>query len=235
MHKALMTILPLLLLGLSHSAVGEESTDEFLGRIARAYGGAMTVAQTRAVKVRGTTYSAMRGRSGPIARAYQHPDRLVVEIAYAGQAPERRVIDGEQGWRQGQPVGGPFHGSMVLQAARMALPRILFEHRDVLIDHGRADAPGDEGVRLLEVPLGDGLALHVAVEPGSGYILRSRGVMKMGETSMEFGTGYEDFRMHEGRLVAFREVHFVSGKTTGYTEILDITFPDSLPDSMFAP
>jgi hypothetical protein len=124
---------------------------------------------------------------------------------------------------------------MVLQASRMALPRILFERRDVLIDHRVGKSPDSEPARRFEIPLDDGLVMFVDVDPQTGHILRSRGVMRMGDKAMEFGTAYEDLRMREGRLVAFREIHLVSGKTTGITEISEITFPDSLPDSMFSP
>jgi hypothetical protein len=235
MRSRCLLALLLIVVATVTGAAAEESTDEVLARVARAYGGAMIVAQTRAIKMRGTTHSVMRGTSGPIARAYQHPDRLMVEIAYSGRSPERRVMVGDRGWRQGQPVRGPFHSSMVLQASRMALPRILFERRDVLIDHRVGKSPDSEPARRFEIPLDDGLVMFVDVDPQTGHILRSRGVMRMGDKAMEFGTAYEDLRMREGRLVAFREIHLVSGKTTGITEISEITFPDSLPDSMFSP
>lgn len=59
--------------------------------------------------------------------------------------------------------------------------------------------------------------------------------MDIGGKSMEFVTGYEDYRMHQGRLAAFKEIHIVGGNATGYTDILQIAFPEKLPDELFAP
>jgi hypothetical protein len=228
-------IAALLIAGSSDGLAGERPLDALLAEVAEAYGGTEIIMSTHAVRLSGTTYSVMRGTSGPIERAYEHPDKLLVEIAYAGQTPERRVIKGDRGWRQGQPVGGPFHDSMVLQASRMALPRILFDRRAELVDHGTVETDDLLRERVLEVPLAEGLRLFVTVDSGTGRIHRSAGVMAMGDSRMSFGTSYEDFRMHEGRLVAFREIHVVGERTTGHTVIEKISFPDDIPDSVFAP
>ena len=223
------------LASLAPATPASESLNEILSQVAEAYGGEKTIVETRAIKLEGTTYSAMRGAKGPVTRAYQHPDKLLVEIAYQGQATERRVLSGTNGWRQGQAVSGPFHSSMVLQAARMALPRILFDNKDKLIDRGTAKADGASDLHVLEIPLGDELKMLVEIDPQSGRILRSRGIMSMGNATMEFGTGYESFRMHKGRLVAFEEVHYAAGQPTGYTEITAIEFLKELPDYLFKP
>jgi hypothetical protein len=235
MRARCLLIAGLLIAGATDGIAGEEDAEALLERVAEAYGGLETIQSTHAVRLTGTTYSVMRNASGPIVRAYEHPDKLLVEIAYEGQTPERRVIMGGLGWRQGQPVSGPFHKSMVLQAARMALPRILFDRREELIDHGMVNAEDVPDGRVLEVPLAEGLRLFVTIDPGSGRIRRSVGVMAMGESRMSFGTSYEDFRMHEGRLVAFREIHVVGERTTGHTEVETISFPDDIPDAVFSP
>lgn len=235
MHARSILISALLITCAPDGLATEEGVDVLLAKVAQAYGGLETIVSTNAVRLSGTTHSVMRNASGPIERAYEHPDKLLVEIAYRGQTPERRVIMEGKGWRQGQPVGGPFHDSMVLQAARMALPRILFDRRDQLIDHGLVRANDLPDGRVLEVPLEEGLRLFVTIDSGNGRIHRSAGVMAMGESRMTFGTRYEDFRTHEGRLVAFREIHVVGERTTGHTEIETISFPDDIPDDVFSP
>ena len=230
-----MFLITISLAGIANVSPAAEPINQILAKVADAYGGVQTITKTHAIKLSGTTFSQMRGAKGPVTRAYQHPDKLLVEIAYEGQVTERRVMSGANGWRQGQAVSGPFHSSMVLQAARMALPRILFDNKDKLIDRGTTEAGGASALHVLEIPLGEGLKLVVEIDPGSGRILRSRGIMSMGSATMEFGTGYESFRTHEGRLVAFKEIHYAAGQPTGYTEITAIEFFDKLPDELFRP
>jgi len=222
-----------LLLAVANAAVADEVVDGLLAKVAEAYGGTEIIMSTDAVMMSGLTHSTMRGTAGPIARVLRYPDSLLVEIAYEGQEAERRVIVGGQGWRKGDPVHGGLYDSMLLQLGRTALPRLLFDHRSMLVDHG----PVAEGsnAHALEVPLGNDRRLLVEIDTGTGYILRSMGLMQMAGTEMAFGTAYENHRMHEGRLFAFREIHYAGGQETGFTEIEKVAFPESLPEGVFDP
>jgi len=213
----------------------DEGVDKLLDKVAKAYGGTDLLVRTQALKQTGTTYSTMRGASGPVLRAYQHPDRLRIEIHYPGRQPESRILLGPHAWKQRVPVGGPFHGAMVLQAARMGLPYNLLEARKRVHDRGKVTAENGKTLRVVELPLDQGLHVIVEIDPSSGRILKSRGALSTGGGAMEFQTTYEDFRRHEGRLYAAKEGHYAMGQRTGHTQIERVEFSDQWPESLFQP
>ena len=90
-------------------------------------------------------------------------------------------------------------------------------------------------LRALSVPLGEGMALVADLEPESGRILRSRGVLEMGGQTMEFATLYDAFRTVEGILVPFREEHYAMGMNTGSTTLDRVEVNPALPASAFRP
>lgn len=209
--------------------------DGLLSRVIEAYGGLDAVLSVAAFRQSGTTFSALRGGEGKMVRSYQYPQRLRMDIQYPAGISESRILDGQQGWRDGQPAKGPMHSAMVLQAARTWLPRLLHEHRASLQDHGTVDTEVGATRRRLELDLGGGLSVIAEIDPGSGRIVHSRGVLKMDQNRMEFATDYEDFRVQEGRLFAFRENHYAMGHNTGTTRIEGIEILDTLPDTLFQP
>lgn len=222
----------LLLFGGAAAHAGE--VDALLETLAAAYAPAGTDRGVRAIRQTGVTYSSRREGEGALLRAYAHPDRLLVRIDY-GQETEVRILYGAHAWKQDQPGGGAFHGAMRLQAARMALPWNLIEARDRVRDLGWAGQAGGGRLRILQLPLGDGIALDVGVDPESGRILRSVGRLAGSRGVMEFGTVYEDFRHQDGRLYAATEWHFAQGQPSGHTRIDRVEFPDSLPEDLFVP
>lgn len=225
----------LLVVGWPATASADNSLDALLSRLAEVYGGTDLLVRTKAVIQTGTTYSIMRDSSGPVMRAYQHPDKLRIEIRYPGSDPETRTLMGPHGWRRGVPVQGPFHASMVLQAARMGLPYNLLEGRGRLRDRGTVTGENGKALRAVELPLSENMHLIVEIDPASGRILKTRGVLSMGGNRMEFITAYEDFRRKDGRLYAAKEVHYAMGRRTGYTHIEQVEFRDRLSDALFLP
>jgi hypothetical protein len=228
-------LIGLLVIGWPVTVIADDSLDALLSRVAEAYGGTDLLIRTKAVIQTGTTYSTMRDSSGPVMRAYQHPDKLRIEIRYPGSDPETRTLMGPHGWRGGVPVKGPFHASMVLQATRMGLPYNLLEGRGRLRDRGAVTGESGKTLRAVELPLSEDMHLIVEIDPASGHILKTRGVLSMGGNRMEFITAYEAFRREEGRLYAAKEVHYAMGQRTGYTDIEQVEFRDRLSDSLFLP
>src|SRR4051812_35253322 len=108
----------------AHSG-GELNT--LVSRVARAYGGEKALARIKAFHETGTLASP-RGTARTV-RVFAPPDRLRVEIAYSGGGGEVRVLDGQEGWRNGEPVSGPPRDAMILQAARLDLPGLLLRNR----------------------------------------------------------------------------------------------------------
>jgi hypothetical protein len=93
--------------------------DALVSRIAQAYGGEKALAGIKAFRETGTLESP-RGLART-ARVFAPPDRLRVEIVYSGGGGEVRILDGQDGWRNGEPVMGPPRDAMALQAARLDL------------------------------------------------------------------------------------------------------------------
>lgn len=215
-----------------HAALGAELAG-LLDKVAAAYGEPGRDGP-RAVRQTGITYSALRRMEGSLLRAYAPPDRLRIEIRYPGQE-EVRTLRGMRAWKDGTESDDAFHGAMVLQAARLALPWSLLAARDRLRDAGLVDMGDGRRLHVLEWDLASGLAMQVAVEPGSGRIVRCLGRLGSRNGVMEFGTVYEDFRHQDGHLYAALERHYAMGRPTGYTRIDRVEYPGHLPDSLFGP
>lgn len=218
-------------------ATSAEELSSLLERTLEAYGGIEALSKVGAVRQRGEVHAKRRhvGEKGTLLRLFQGAERLRVEIAYSGGTREVRVLDGPHGWRGGVPVSGALRDSMAVQAGRLALPLLLHERADALIDRGSVTRDGSAR-RQLELPLGETLSLEVEIDPESGRILRSVGRLVMGKAgAMEFATEYEDFREVDGVLFAFREHNLVGETQTAETILDTVELLDETPPGAFAP
>lgn len=215
-------------LSFAGAAASAEPPKELLGKIAAAYG---TTAPEAMVE-EGRTTSFRRGE-GKLLRQYQAPDRFSIRIDYSSGS-ELRTLLGEKAWQQGAPANPMLRGAIALQVARIALPWNMLAKRSSLIDLGPVTISDGKAGRAIEFPLEEQLKLVVEVDTDSGRILRSRGIYRMGEGTMEFATAYSDFQTIHGRLHATREEHYAMGQHTGFSVIEKVSYPASLPEDAFA-
>ena len=201
-----------------------------LAEVLAAHGGG---AAPKAIHERGVIESLRRG-NGVVERWWQAPDRFRIEIGYPDET-ESRLLRGDDAWQQGQPATPAFRGSLLLQAARMALPWRLLENARHVVELGAGESKDGKPVRVLEWTVQDGIKLIVDVDAESRLILRSRGILTINNASMEFATGYEDYRTVAGRRVAMTERHFAMGQYTGTTRLASVEFPAVLPAPTFNP
>ena len=179
-----------------------------------AYGGRNAWKDVQAVKQSGTIH-AMRG-DGETTREFVRPDKLRVTIRYP-QSEEVRVVNGDSGTRDGEPVSGPMLDAMILQAARIDLPMLLVDRASSVHDRGETKRDGVV-YRVLEVALPRGLKVTLEIDPQTHRIVHSIGSMP----SMSFETYYSDFRMIDGRLFAMHEKNIAGGMTTGETTLAKV-------------
>ena len=222
-----------LMLMLSHSAMADVT--ELLAKVADVYGGQARIAEVKAYKQYGVTFSSLRGKSGNLLRAYRHPDHLRVEINYDQHASELRILAGENAWKHNKPASELLYSAMLLQAARLGLPSILFEHQNHVRDAGLMTGKQGESLHALELNFQGKYLLIVGIDPSNGQILESHGIIMNNGVNMEFATTYHDFRFQDGRMFAFEEVHYAMGQKTGYTRIQRIEILSDLPEEMFHP
>lgn len=190
----------------------------------------------RNLRQTGETVSLLRGGTkGRITRTLAAPDRLRVEIAYAGEVPEVRILDRDQGWNQGRQAPPPLLDAMRLQAARLDLPRRLLEAGDRVKDLGYVPAGEGRFIRTLGLALAEHLALFVDIEVPGYRILSSRGQMRRAGAAMEFGAAYSDFRRWSGILVAAREEQYAMGQHIGHTVIEKIELLSEPDPAAFRP
>lgn len=209
--------------------------ETLLNKVAQAYGGETVITATRAYRQSGVTFSSLRGREGRVKRSYRHPDHLRVEIDYGSEGSELRVLSGARAWKQNEPVGEPFYSAMLLQAARLGLPAALFEFRDNLQQGVTLTAKSGQQLQTLVLNFHGKTGVIAGIDPKTGRILESWGILEFKNFRMEFGTVYDDFRLQNGRLFAFSEEHYAMGGKTGYTRLESIEIVDQLPDELFAP
>ena len=213
------------------SATVRADVGSFLAEVVAAHGGGETPV---AIHERGSTESTRRG-IGPVERWWQAPDRFRIEIRYAG-APESRLMRGAEAWQQGQPAPKEFHGAVELQAARMALPWRLRDNAGQVRDLGALPLGNGKQVHSLEWRVRDGLRMIIEIDPETRLIMRSRGILTINNSSMEFATGYENYQtVSGGRRIAMTERHFAMGQFIGSTTLESVEFPAVLPAPTFDP
>lgn len=215
-------------------AIAADDIDALLERVAQAYGGRERLAAGSAFEQYGTTVSALHGDEGRVHRAFQYPDRLRIDIRYSKDDRELRVLSGATAWQQGTPVTGPQYSAMLLQAARLGLPNTLLDHRDRLRDAGTLTGHSGATLRALELVFHGNLRLVAGIDPETGRILESRGIIALDrERGMEFAADYDDFRTVGGRLFAFHETHYAMGSSMGQTTLERIEVTNTLPGDLF--
>jgi hypothetical protein len=212
--------------------LASESLNGLLARVAEAYGGEKALAQVTVLRETGTLESP-RGTAQTV-RVFAAPDRLRIDIRYPSGEGETRVLAGPHAWRNGEPVAGPPRDAMLLQAARLALPGILFKSRRRLVDLGELRRE-DRTLRGVGVPLEGNLQLAVEIDPKTALIVHSEGQLASPGGPIRFATDYRDFRREHGLLFAFSESNFASGQRTGETRLTKIEILDAVPAGAFSP
>ena len=211
------------------------SVDAVVRKAVEAYGGKSGFARSALRREEGTVTSLLHpGDTGQIVRALSRPGRLRVEVEFPGTGKEVRVLDGKRGWRNGEPAEGPRLDAMVLQAARLDVVAMLAVPGTKITDGGTATV-NDQLVRVLSFEPAPGLTVEAQIDPANGRVLRTRGSAGGPHVPVAFETTYDDFRKVDGVLVAFHEVNWANGKTTGETVLQKVEFPRALPPETFAP
>ena len=206
-----------------------------IDRVVEAYGGREALASHPFVVQEGEVAAHAHADVGRVTRILARPWRLRVSIRYPGGATERRLLDGQRGWRDGREVtGSPAMAAMLLQAARMDLPFLLHEARARVVDEGDVEREG-RTLRALRVPLAEGMDVVAEVDPASGRIERAVARAQAGGIPLEFRTAYADFRKVSGVLVPFREENFAQGRHAGTTTLKSVEFLSEAPTGAFQP
>ena len=215
-------------------AQAEEALQSRIDTILNAHGGAEIWNNTTAIEYYGDTFSQSRHALGTTQRSFQYPDKFRISINYPGDESELRQLNGAQVWDHGKPGSTPFALATQLQALRMMPPKLLLDNRNIAQDLGTRK--GEDGTlhHGIGLQLGE-LRLVIDTDAETGYVLATWGSMEMMGQVMEFVTFYHDYRMVEGRAIAFKEEHYAMGSYTGHTEISEIKFPKALPDALFHP
>ena len=208
--------------------------DTWLGKVDKAYGGVKQVLEVNSFQQYGVTFSKMRGHEGKVTRSYRYPDHLRIAIDYGELDLELRLVAGSRSWRQNKASGEPFYSAMILQATRLGLPAVLFAHKKYVKDGGEYKNAQGKTLHLLEIQFHTQNHISVGIDPQTGRIVESASTIIMDNFKMQFGTSYDDFRKVDGRLFAFKEIHYVMGRETGYTNLESIVV-EPLPDTLFYP
>lgn len=210
------------------TGVAADGVDSLVEKMGEAYGGRAALEKPTTVRESGTVEAAMRmGSSGPVVRLFARPAKLRVEIG----TNEVRLVNGPKGWRNGTEVTGMQYEAMVLQAVRLDLPWQLLTHKDKLTEKEGRELDGKQ-LRVVELPLENGLSVSAGIDPDTGHILWSSSDSTGG---MNFETHYEDFRKVDGVLFAFKETNLVHGNKTADTALSKIELLKTTPDGAFEP
>ena len=158
-------------------ASASEATD-LAERVIVAYGGAGTIEASNSFKQSGTLESYRHGKTGTVERSFTRPDKLRIEIRIPGEKPESRILDGAQGWRNGREVPPMMAKAMYLQAARLDLPWLILKAGPDLRMLGPVKYSEGRDLKGLEIPMAKGIRLIAVVDPETGQIVRSHGLIE---------------------------------------------------------
>ncbi|MBE9552215.1 MAG: hypothetical protein IMF05_02010 [Proteobacteria bacterium] len=205
-------------------------------RVIAAYGGARTIEQGGSFKQSGTLESYRHGKTGTVERRFTRPGRLRIEIRIPGEPPESRILDGEKGWRDGKPVPPMMAKAMYLQAARLDLPWLIMQAGQNLQMLGPVKHDDGRDLEALEIPMAEGIRLIAVVDPETGHIVRSHGLIILAPgQEVEFGTLYEGHGDLNGMILDTEETHFARGQPTGKTTLESSEVVEGFPDGVFRP
>jgi hypothetical protein len=189
-----------------------------IDRCVQAHGGAEALSKAERLRVQGHVTSLLHpGAQGKISRVYTRPDRLEVTVAWPGEPPEVRLLEGTHGTRNGVEVQGALFTSMLLQLVRIDLPWLLHNARAIAVDKGEVKL-GGRTLRAVEVALGGGAFVTADIDPKTGLIARSR-TQGQGTPPVEFATTYEEYQEVEGVQISFKEGNWANGRDTGDTVV----------------
>jgi hypothetical protein len=216
-------------------ACASEATD-LAERVIAAYGGAGTIEASNSFKQSGTLESYRHGKTGTVERSFTRPDKLRIEIRIPGEAPQSRILDGARGWRDGAPVPPMMAKAMYLQAARLDLPHLILKAGPDIIALGPVKYGEGRDLKGLEIPVAEGIRLIAVVDPETGHIVRSHGLIETAPgAGVEFGTHYEGHGDLNGMFLATQETHFARGQPTGKTVLEKSEAVPGFPDGVFRP
>ena len=200
------------------SAALASDLDALVAKVVDAYGGSAAWTQVKRLEETGRVVPSMRNGPGAMTRTWGGAGNLRVEIAYPDKT-EVRLLENGKGTNNGHASNPMELDGMRLQAARLALPKLLADRKSSLRDLGMRDA-----VRVVELALDAPMTLTVEIDPATSHIVRSTGRTKAGDNTAEFSTAYSDFRAVNGLLIPFHEENSAMGMKTAdiYLEKVDV-------------
>ena len=183
------------------SAAFASDLDALVDKVVNAYGGAAAWGKVTQVVAHGRVVPAMRKGDGAMTRTWRGTNDLRVEIAYPENKTEVRVLENGKGTNNGRESNPMELDAMRLQAARLALPKLLADKHTIV---------HLTGPKMLEVALDGGLTVEAEIDPATGHIVRTTGHAK----DVSFGTVYSDFHSVNGLLIPFHEENTAMGMKT---------------------
>jgi hypothetical protein len=224
-----------LLFALALSAPPETAPlDALVDQVLERYGGRAALEKASARLDEGTTSSSLHpGQVGRIRRVLDRRGSLRVEVRFPDGEGEVRILHRGRGTRNGADVTGTApHLAMVLQAARLRLPLLLHEGRSRLVDLGLLEREG-KVLRVVELPIGDGMLIQCGIDPVSLRIVRTAGQVPGPGPGLQFATEYDDFRRVNGVLVPFLEANFAPGGRSGDSKLEKVELSREPPAGSF--
>lgn len=184
-----------------------------VAKVVDTYGGSAAWAKVTSIEAKGRVDPSMRKGPGAMTRNWT-AGNLRVEIVYPDKT-EVRALENGKGTNNGRESSAMELDGMRLQAARLALPRLLSDEKASLRDLGTKD-----NIRSVEIALDAPLSVTVDIDPATGRIVRSVGRAK----ELAFTTVYSDFRMVSGLLIPFHEENSAMGMKTAdiYLETVEV-------------
>lgn len=230
-----IVLLSVVLLVSPVSAEGDPDVAALLDRVVDAYGGSGALAACPGFRARGKILSFADGMNGSVTVALSLDDAMRVEIRYPDRA-ETRILSGKLVWDGGRtrqkPSGGSRASAIRLQYHRLAAP---FEFIGQDADRFEPAGTSDEGWFRLRRQWTQDLYTIYEIDPETGRIHRTRGVIAAEGGELEFVSESWDFREVDGILFPFRTTTWVGDHAAAETIFDRISIEAEFPATTFVP
>ncbi|MCF6201822.1 MAG: DUF4292 domain-containing protein [Hydrogenimonas sp.] len=217
MIRFLITVIAALSLTSALQASESVNKANLLNKMVEAYGGEKALSDAKSYIQNWKVVRAADKKEGSERRRVTLPERLYVDLRYPDKE-EIRALEGNVGVKifdrhSKKQVFGPMLDAMKAQLMRLYTPLNLKESIESL---KVASKDGFYVIYLLK----NGVECDYYVNPKNYHIEKTVGRLKMGNTTMEFVTLYDDFKRVGGVLFPGKEVKYAGGVNTATNTLI---------------
>jgi hypothetical protein len=224
---------------LRSAAYGSDEAAGIVSRVIEVYGGKRALSRVASFSLKGRIVTFMPEDEGSYSLALKRGRKLLVNIIYRGGRTERRILNGDRGYRGTgtavETVAGLPADAMVYQYDQMYLPFGLAEG-SLRAGFLRRESWQDRMVDVLEIKDRQGTKrMEASVDVITHRIVRTSATFGMGGAKAVLSAEFSGFRTVRGILFPFVITNYAGDFRLSVTRISSYSVGTPMNDALFAP